>query len=217
MKKTQIKKTLNWAEYGVYLRNIGTSKAKNSQNFLTYVFDTPMKISKMYDFLNDASNKHPKDDCSEAVFRLEDKALFDSSAVTAIDVILRHLKNIADGTEAKAHWCYLDREKKAVIHFINKNGWYAEAYFEGDTEMSFVHMFEDELGCKMLIPVMFTKDITTFKGKVAVNGGVYLQEYLPRNSFDFLGKKTGVKVEKKNENHSTHGKRKRKKDNRDNL
>ena len=218
MKKKNVKTTLNWVENGVYLTNIGASKAKKAKNFLTYVFDTPMKVSKMYDFFVEATKKHPTKDASEPVFELEDKALFDASVASAIDIILRHLKHLDQGEENKAHWCYLDAEKKAVVHFINKSGWYAEAYFLGEMELSFLHLVEDDFGHKALVPVMFVKDISEYKAKVAVTGGVYLQEYLPRETFEFLGKNVAYNG-KKGEMPANHKEKHRhpRRDKKDNL
>ncbi|MBR5599224.1 MAG: hypothetical protein IKW39_04210 [Alphaproteobacteria bacterium] len=191
MKKRHVKTTTPWSEIGVFMKNIGAGKAKNSENFLEYVFNMPMSVTKLYDYLSKAVAKYAKNDVSEYVFQNEDDALFDKSC-SAIDIILRHLKELDLGTE-KVLWCYLDTDKKAVVHFINKKGWYAEVYFLSQMEASFIHLVEDEAGHKTFIPVLFTNNISKQKDKVGVTGGICLQDYLPRTKYDFLSKKHGSK------------------------
>ncbi len=218
MKKENLKKTIQWSEVGLFFKNVGAGKAKHSENFVDYIFNTPSPAGKLYDFLDKMANTYAKGERSEYVFEKEDDCLFDASMSSAIDIILRNLKEIDMGKDVKALWCYLDSEKKAVVHFINKKGWYAEAYFEVEQENSYLHLVEDEAGHKAFIPVLFTPNLSKYKDKVAVTGGVILQDYLPRHKFGILGKNTAAHNGKFDEKSSNkRSKHQRKKDNRDSL
>lgn len=217
MRQKNIKTTIEWSNHGVFFQKLGKGLSKKAQDFNQYVFNLPMSVNKgkMYGFLQNIADTYVKSDVSESVFKKEDNTMFDSST-PFIDVVLRHLKNIDQGGEVKAHWCYLDSEKKAVVHFVNKLGWYAEVYVLSDTEASYVHLFEDDFGHKAVIPVLFTKNILPMKEKASVTGGVFLHEYLPRQTVEILGKNGSAFNKKKSTARDDKGYR-RKKDNKDNL
>ncbi|MBR5154289.1 MAG: hypothetical protein IKW58_01025 [Alphaproteobacteria bacterium] len=220
MRKKNIKTTLEWSLNCSKLFNSwGKGASKQAKNFNQFLFHHPLSIGKgkMYDFASNLADKCAQSNISEKVFQMEDKTMFDAST-PFIDVVLRHIKAIEQGGEVKAHWCYLDTEKKAVVHFINKLGWYAEVYVLSDTEASYLHLFEDDMGHKVLIPVLFTKDIKKMKEKAAVEGGRFLHDYLPRTTVEFLGKNTSSGFKNKSANLSSQKvARPRSKDNKDML
>lgn len=86
-------------------------------------------------------------------------------------------------------WGYLDTDQKSQLStFINKGGWYAEAYFSSSEDFSVIHLLKTAEGQKLFIPVAFIRDMSKAAAKVSVTGGFCLHDYLPRVKYDFLSK-----------------------------
>jgi hypothetical protein len=162
------------------------------KNFVELVSSFPTVSKKaMMSFLKANLDKNCFTDASNEVYQKENECLFISGKgySTAIGVILRYLSH---GNSAESVWCYLDIDKKAIVHFVNRNGWFAEAYFLSDANFSALHLVEME-NCSLFIPVVFTTDLSEFNQNVSLRGDYYLQEYLPSDVGDLLSKKSGKK------------------------
>ena len=159
------------------------------KNFVEFISCYP-GISKkaMMSFLKANLDKNCFVDASKEVYQKENECLFISGKgySTALGVILRYLNQ---GNSAESVWCYLDIDKKAIVHFVNRNGWFAEAYFLSDINFSAIHLVEME-NSSLFIPVVFTTDLSEFTQNVSLRGDYYLQEYLPSDIGDLLSKKS---------------------------
>jgi hypothetical protein len=172
------------------LQILGTPvKAFPPKNFVELVSSYPNVSKKaMTSFFQANLEKNCFVDVSKEVFQKEDECLFISGKKysTALEVILRYL---GSNQNAAAVWCYLDFSKKAVVHFIDRNGLFAEAYFLSDKEDSAIHLIQDE-NLSLFIPVVFTTDLSEVMQNVALRGGHYLQDYLATDTGDLLSKKS---------------------------
>ena len=190
----EIVKTVKWSDAKELLsalanKNLGRAKNNKPADFNEFVTAYPTVTQKrMFDFLEGIVLRNSLSDVTSLAVIAEDSCLFSAEAVTAIDIVLRHLKTLNTGGKLKSLWGYLDTDKKAVIHFINKGGWYAEAYFSSSEDFSVIHLLTTAEGQKLFIPVAFIRDMSKAAAKVSVTGGFCLHDYLPRVKYDFLSK-----------------------------
>ena len=132
------------------------------------------------------------DDVTHVTTFTEDACLFstEGDAAGALDVIICHLEGLGRGQRVPSLWCFLDEERKAVVHFVNKHGYYAELYCRCNENSSALHFVtQDEQG--YVIPVVFVQEdlFESFWSSADACGGYCLRDYLPRVKGDLLSKK----------------------------
>lgn len=190
----KIVKTVAWSDAKALVtalasQNLGRANNKKPADFCEFVVAYPMVSRKrMVDFLENVVLHKSLSDVTSIATTAEDSCLFSAETATAIEVILRHLNTLNTGGKLQSLWGFLDDDKKAVIHFVNKGGWYAEAYFSSPEDFSVVHLMISNRGDKFFIPVTFTRDLSKFVSKVSLTGGFCLHDYLPRIKGDLLSK-----------------------------
>ena len=184
-------------------------RSKSSVEFVS-CFSNVSK-NAMLSFLKTNLEKDCFIDSSLEVCPKENKCLFIEGCeqYAAIDIILRYLN--CNKCSNAAIWCYLDINRQAIVHFVNRNGWFAEAYFLSDTEASAIHLVQNET-LSLFIPVVFTTNLSEVEQNVFLRGEHYLQDYLPTQIGDLLSKKSGKRT---NSNKEESGKKGR--DKWDNL
>lgn len=211
----KIVKTVAWSDAKVLLaalasRNLGRANNKKPADFCEFIVAYPtVSRKRMVEFLENVVLNKTLNDVTSMATTAEDSCLFSAETSTAIEVMLRHLNTLNTGGRLQSLWGFLDDDKKAVIHFVNKGGWYAEAYFYSPDEFSVVHLMTSSQGEKFFIPVAFTKDLSKFAAKVSLTGNFCLHDYLPRIKGDLLSKggkkgKTSSHSENKSETSSKH-------------
>lgn len=189
--------TASWSESEAIFKNLTKGATKSATNFSELIFRCPLPFERLYDVLEKGCLSKYVNDVTTLVTVAEDDVLFDCSSGSAIDIICRHLRTRNNGGDVSGHWCFLDTDRKAVVHFILKRGWYAEVYFVSDEESSALHITENEYG-KNIIAVNFKKCISNEIKKASLSGGICLQEYLPRITGDILGRSRGGGQKKDN-------------------
>lgn len=190
----KIVKTVMWSDAKVLLsalasKNLGRANNKKPADFCEFVVSYPtVTRRRMVEFLENVVLNKTLSDVTSMATVAEDSCLFSAETATAIEVMLRHLKTLNTGGRLQSLWGFLDDDKKAVIHFVNKGGWYAEAYFSSPDEFSVVHLMSSSQGDKFFIPVAFVKDLSKLVTKVSLTGNFCLHDYLPRIKGDLLSK-----------------------------
>lgn len=190
----KIVKTVTWSDAKALLsalasKNLGRANNKKPADFCEFVVSYPtVTRRRMVDFLENVVLNNQLSDVTSMATTAEDSCLFSAEHVTAIEVMLRHLNKLNTGGKLQSLWAFLDDDKKAIIHFINKGGWYVEAFFCSPEEFSVVHLMTSSRGEKFFIPVAFIKDLSKLAAKVSLTGNFCLQDYLPRTKFGFLSK-----------------------------
>ncbi len=189
----RIIKTVTWSEAKELLTTLAVEKLgrlhKKPANFCEFIVSYPtVSRKRMTDFLNTVVLDEKLEDVTSIATTAEDSCLFSAETATAIEIMLRHLNTLNTGGKLKSLWGFLDDDKKAVIHFVNKGGWYAEAYFSSPEDFSVVHLMTSSRGEKFFIPVTFVTDLSKLATKVSLHGGVCLHDYLPRIKGDFLSR-----------------------------
>ena len=162
------------------------NRGKSASNFSEFIFSYPLPKDKLFSCLMRVVNLYNLNDVTNTVLLTEDSVLFDATAGSAIDIVIRYLHTLNTGGKVNSLWSYLDEDKKAVVHFINKKGWYAEVYFLCNEEFSALHLITNGTE-NILIPVVFTADLSKEMKLASLSGGTCLQKYLPRVKGDFLG------------------------------
>ena len=191
----RILKTIMWSDAkGVVVslasKNLGRAQNDKPADFNEFIVSYPaVSRQRMSDFLNRIVLRNALKDVTNQSTHAEDSCLLDASTATSVEIMLRHLQTLNTGGKIKSLWAFLDTEKKAVVHFVNKKGWYAEAYFSSPDEFSVLHLLEAPDGQKSFIPVTFTQDLSKLMSKVGRLGGFCLHDYFPRVKCDFLSKK----------------------------
>ena len=211
----KIVKTVTWSDAKALLsalasKNLGRANNKRPADFCEFVVSYPtVTRRRMVEFLENVVLNNQLSDVTSMATTAEDSCLFSAEHATAIEVMLRHLNKLSTGGKLQSLWAFLDDDKKAIIHFINKGGWYAEAFFCSPEEFSVVHLMTSSRGEKFFIPVAFVRDLSKLAAKVSLTGNFCLQDYLPRTKFDFLSKggKNG-KSEKNGKNGKQHTEKK---------
>lgn len=197
---TKIIKTIDWSECETFLKalaqkNLGHPKEKIN-NFADFIHSHPdINLQKWITFLQNIVARKTFNDVTNIATISEDSCLFSYQYDTATDIILRALRTLNTGGRLPALWCFLDEEKRAVVHFVQRKGWYAEAFFACNEEFSVMHLIEANNGLTFM-PVVFTKDITVQSALVRDAGNIILHSYLPRELYSFLSNKSGKKCEK---------------------
>lgn len=173
------------------------NRGKRANNFNEFIFSYPLPKDKLFFELMKVSENYKLNDATDVTLLTEDSVLFDATNDSAIDIVIRHLHTLNTGGKVQSMWCYLDSDKKAVVHFINKRGWYAEVFFLCNEDFSALHLIDDPEN-KIFIPVVFKKDISQEVKMVSLSGGKVLYQYLPRVTMEFLGKNSTKKGKGKN-------------------
>lgn len=191
--ETNVIKTLDWSECGVQLtalavKTFGHPKRSTATDFAEFIRFFAADHKLMAAFLEKNAKRHSFEDCSSIATISEDACLFSCKPASALEIIFRHLKTLNTGGRLPALWSFLDEDCKAVVHFVNRKGWYAEAFFSCDEDFSALHLLEGENGISFL-PAVFAKDIAPY----ASLAEGFLQTYLPRETFEFLSNKSGMK------------------------
>lgn len=201
--KEAIIKTYQWTDEKLdlfkkcaRLCQLGSPRNKKPDNFVKFfnayipnaTLQSILKCVEMTEKYVDYSNP----DVTHITTFAEDSCLFstEGDAASALEIVLCHLDNLGHGMKVPAFWCFLDEEMKAVVHFVNKKGYYAELYCLADENSSALHLIEYK-GKKYIVPVVFTAidDFERFWTVANALGGYCLRDYLPRVKFDFLSKK----------------------------
>lgn len=199
-------KTLNWSECKADVTALAKAHwpplgVRKVKNFIEFIRSYSKVSSKeMAAFLYDYSDEFSTADNTSSTQIIEDSCLFSCEPASALEIIVRYLEILNTGGKVPALWCFLDDEKKAVVHFVNNKGWYAEAFFDCYEEFSAVHLVKSKENT-LLIPVVFTDNLVPYASFVE-ESDCFLQKYLPHKLFDFLSKK-GRKGKNKSSETST--------------
>lgn len=193
--KKKIVKTVDWTDCQASLESLAYletgAKPKNFAEFLLAYGCLPYShLSQACGFIEDFLMN--KNDHTHSVVLAEDKCLFakDANGATVVSVVLDVLHSLDLGGELPSLWCYLDDEKKAIVHFVEHHGYYAEIYCEAKQNSSAVHLIETDQK-KEFIPVIFTDDLTSYAKQADLRGSVCLRGYSPRETLDLLSNKSG--------------------------
>ncbi len=209
----------SWPESGFIFERTILGASKNFTGFNELIFNIHKPTNVVYGLLEKACLSNRVNDATERTMKMDDFSLFTPSISNAIGIIRNCLEAFNKNDKPHANWFYLDRAKRAAVHFINKKGWYAELFVLSNFDLSILFVIDDEQG-QVFIPITFSKDISKEFTKVSIEGGKFLQEY-PARTFDgILGRHDGEAVR-----HKVHGEmanphsnqRKRHKDNGDSL
>lgn len=188
-------KTVIWSDCNKVIVDEATRKLCNPwyekiENFIDLVNAYPfVSKERLGAFFDDEVPDVVFNDVTNEVIALEDGCLFDSGIDSSIDIILRHLRVLNTGEKLKSLWYYLDCEKKAVVHFVDKCGWYAEVYFSCNKDFSALHVIK-EGGSIEFIPIVFSTDMSDILHYVDKNGRHILHDYFPRDIANFIPKKS---------------------------
>lgn len=115
----EIVKTVKWSDAKELLsalanKNLGRAKNNKPADFNEFVTAYPTVTQKrMFDFLEGIVLRNSLSDVTSLAVIAEDSCLFSAEAVTAIDIVLRHLKTLNTGGKLKSLWGYLDTDKKS--------------------------------------------------------------------------------------------------------
>ncbi len=203
MNTENVVKTIEWYQSeallkALTLKNLGRPEKGKTKDFAAFIRSYPnTKLPKMALFLEGIAKRRDIADVSSLAFISEDACLFSCEPSSAIEIILRSLRTLNTGGIVNALWCFLDEDKRAVVHFINQGGWYAEAFFLCNEDFSVLHILEEN-GNVSVLPIVFAKDISEQIALAEAAGSVVLQDYLPRELYAFLANKSGKKKDKEN-------------------
>ena len=218
MEKTEIMTTL-WPETGVIFERTIFGISKNFGSFNELIFNIHKPVDAIYSLLEKVCLSNRLTNATERAFKMEDLSSFTPSIANAVFAIRNCIDDFNRNDTHHANWFYLDRAKRAAVHFVNKKGWYAELYILSNIDLSILLVIEDDNG-KAFIPVTFSRDISEEFTKASIEGGKFLQEY-PHRVFDgILGRHNVETVRRKKHDSPTYphsNPRKRRKDNGDNL
>ncbi len=193
-----IKKTMRWSECKEILlplagKYLGKPKKGEPANFAKFVTAYPnVDCAHMCAFLERVSERNGIADITEIALVSEDCCLFSTEPGSALEVIAAHLNILNTGGRLPSLWFYLDCDEKAIVHFVNKSGWYAEAFFACNEDFSVMHLFDDG-AASCFMPVVFTTDLERYIERAAKDGKNCLRQYLPRELYSFLSNKSGKK------------------------
>ena len=209
--------TATWSETGfIFERSIfGVSKDFGSFNEL--IFNIHKPVDAIYSLLEKACLNSRVVDATDRTLKMENSSIFAPSIISAISTLRDCVDDFNKNENHHANWFYLDRAKRAAVHFINKKGWYAELFILSNIELSLLFVIDDVNG-KTFIPVTLSKDISREFTMVSIEGGKFLQEYPARGFDGILGRHDGEAVRaKKHATYPHSNPRKRHKDNGDSL
>ena len=103
----EIVKTVKWSDAKELLsalanKNLGRAKNNKPADFNEFVTAYPTVTQKrMFDFLEGIVLRNSLSDVTSLAVIAEDSCLFSAEAVTAIDIVLRHLKTLNTGGGTK--------------------------------------------------------------------------------------------------------------------
>ena len=122
----KIVKTVAWSDAKALVtalasQNLGRANNKKPADFCEFIVAYPMITRKrMVDFLENIVLNKSLSDVTSMATAAEDGCLFSTETATALEVVLRHLNKLNNGGKLQSLWGFLDDDKKAVIHFVNK-------------------------------------------------------------------------------------------------
>lgn len=194
-----IKKTIPWNEDSSALFNkcarlqkLGLPPMAEPCDFVGFIANVPLSCQDTNTFLAKVI-KHAKlkdVDVTKVTTKAENKCLFSTrgNLYAAVEVIVSYLLTLNSNGKVPALWCYLDDEKKAIVHFVCHETYYAELYCLSSEASSALHLvtYRDN---EYFIPVAFVPQFSDdLIANVESSGRHYLQEYLPRERFNCLSK-----------------------------
>jgi len=206
---TNVVKTIEWYQSEAILKtlalkNLGRPQKGKQADFAAFIRSYPgTKLPKMAFFLGGFAKRRDVSDVTSLACISEDACLFSCGPASAVEIILRYLRILNTGGKVDALWCFLDEDKRAVVHFINQGGWYAEAFFLCNEGFSVLHLLEGD-GNMFFMPAVFAQNISEQVLMAEKAGGIVLQTYLPRELYDFLANKSGKKKKKLNTSNQRH-------------
>lgn len=194
-------KTIDWSESKKSLsasavKCLDQTKNSHPLGFVEFIAGyISVSRKRMCSFLSDFVKNTPLRDVTKDVVQLENACLFKPEHFSALDIIVRYLKLLNTGGKIGVTWAYLDTEEKAIVHFVNRGGWYAEVFFDAKVPSSALHLIAigDE---KHFLPVSFC-NITKLRSKLFLSGNLTLQDYFPREVGDFLSKRSAASCSKR--------------------
>lgn len=189
----EIIKTVKWSDAKELLvalasENFGSvdkQPADFNEFILAYPTVSPKRIAAL---LREVITDEELADVTTETLSAENDCLFSASESTSLEIVHRYLKTLNEGGKIRSLWGFLDTEKKAVIHFVNRGGWFAEAFFSCPDDFSVIHMLKTENNSFLFIPVTFTSDLNKLLSADSLTGNFCLQSYLPHITGDFLSK-----------------------------
>lgn len=188
-----VSKTMLWSECKdiiLPLAKLSLGKPKNSKpaNFAEFVTAYPsICYGRIRPFLEEVSLRKCISDITDIALVSEDACLFSTEPGSAMEIISGHLRILNSGGKLPSLWCYLDCDEKAIVHFVNKSGWYAEAFFSCNEDFSVMHLFNDGWA-NQFMPVVFTTELEKYKGLAIKEGGNCLRQYKACDLYSFLSK-----------------------------
>lgn len=194
-------KTINWSECKDIIlplagKCFGKPKSGTPEDFTALIKAYPAVNRKlMLDFLAKKMQRKSIGDITGITLVSEDSCLFSTESGSALEIIADYLRILNTGGRLPSLWCYLDTDEKAIIHFVNKSGWYAEAFFACNEDFSAMHLFSDGKETHFL-PVVFTTNLAKYKEQAVRDGENCLRQYKPRELYSFLSNKSGKKKKK---------------------
>lgn len=149
---------------------------------------------QMTTFLDNVIRRNALNDVTKLAVISEDSCLFsyETDYPTALDIVFSGLRILNTGGVLPSLWCFLDCNKTAVVHFVNKSGWYAEVFFQCNEDFSVLHLVQDGFDTHV-VPVIFTTDFAKLAELPLQQEEHCLRQYLPRDLYSFLSKKGGKK------------------------
>ncbi len=193
-------KTIQWSDseetiLALAEKCLGKPKNGKPRDFVEFISAYPaVDYKRMVAFVEKVVQRHTLADITSMAAISEDSCLFSfsSDSPTALEIILSSLRVLNTGGVLPSLWCFLDCDMKAVVHFVNKTGWCAEAFFLCNEDFSVLHLINDGKDTHF-VPVIFTTDISRLAAKASQNEDSYLRQYLPRDLYSFLSNKSGKK------------------------
>ena len=188
-------KTVQWTEceelFTVSARqHFGKTRSAHPKNFVEFINAYSMiPLKSMTTFVEKIIERNDLSDCTQWAEMFEDSCLLslDGEDPAVLSIVDRYLRQLNTGAQVPALWCYVDDEKKVVVHFVCRKGWFAELYVLSDEENSALHLVDGISGL-YFVTVLFTPDLTHYSSAANMRGGVCLHDYLPRQKYDCLSK-----------------------------
>lgn len=198
----KIIKTLQWTDekLGMFkkcarLAKLGSAQNRKPENFVEF-FATYANAS-LQSMLDWAEKTQKNIDCSDpevthlATFSEDSCLFFAENDATVLEIVLFNLDGLSHGRRVPSLWCFIDKNAKAVVHFVQKRqGYYAELYCLSNENSSCFHVGEYH-GRKYMVAVVFETDDKFEAAWAQANAykGHCLRDYLPRVWGDLLSKK----------------------------
>lgn len=197
-------KTIQWKSENLSLfkKNaqickLGSTRSNKPGDFVKF-FATYANAS-LQSMLDWAEKTQKNIDCSDpevthlATFSEDSCLFFADNDATVLEIVLFNLDGLSHGRRVPSLWCFIDKNAKAVVHFVQKRqGYYAELYCLSNENSSCFHVGEYH-GRKYIIAVAFQTDdqFEAAWSQANAYGGHCLRDYLPRVWGDLLSKRGG--------------------------